>query len=278
MVKIAFCAFSFLFLFSATNAQYFYKDIVSNHESANQWALYKVNNIKSIQIQSFFADNEKDEQFSVIQKNNDAFTFAQTETKTDKEKQNFTLVTYSSSNKMLVTIDSTDAGATKTIFTYDEKNRVKTISSSSTGVNESVSSEKHLWFYDADGTPTKMYLVKNLTDTTFIKFVADDGGNITDEVHERKGKIVNNYLYYYDAADNITDIVRFNERLKKLMPDYMFEYNEKGQLKKMVQLEASKAEYHTFQFAYNPKGLKIEELIYFKNYNQMLGKLVYFYK
>lgn len=85
-------------------------------------------------------------------------------------------------------------------------------------------------------------------------------------------------MYYYDAAGNLTDIVRFNEKIKQLLPDLMFTYNTNGTLQKMIQLEPSKNEYHTFVFDYNPKGLKVEERMYYKKFTQTLGKLVYLYK
>ena len=278
MIKLVFVTLALIIGGLNIQAQYFYKDIISNYESQKQWALYKANNIKTIQIQSYFTDNELDNEFNVVQKNNDAFTKAITTTKTDKEKNVFTIVLYNAQNKVIKSIDSSETDVATTSIIYNDENRIKAINTTCLSNNNYITTETHLWFYDKDGNPNKMFLIKGNADTTIIKFMADGDGNITDEIHERKKIITANYMYYYDAAGNLTDIVRFNEKIKQLLPDLMFTYNTNGTLQKMIQLEPSKNEYHTFVFDYNPKGLKVEERMYYKKFTQTLGKLVYLYK
>jgi hypothetical protein len=70
--------------------------------------------------------------------------------------------------------------------------------------------------------------------------------------------------------------VRFNSKLQKLVPDYVFEYDEKGRLTQMVQLSGSGA-YFTWKYQYNEKGLKVKETCV-DGSQKIVGKIEYRYE
>ena len=84
------------------------------------------------------------------------------------------------------------------------------------------------------------------------------------------------YYYYYDQQHRLTDIVRFNQKLKKLVPDYVFEYDANGRLAQMTQMSGN-GKYFTWQYEYNEKGLKWKETCR-DNERKLVGKIEYKYE
>ena len=85
------------------------------------------------------------------------------------------------------------------------------------------------------------------------------------------------YYYYYDSKNRLSDIVRYNARLKKLIPDYLYEYDDKGRTTQATQVSMSSASYLIWKYSYNEKGLKIKEEGYDKAKN-LVGRIVYTYE
>ena len=83
--------------------------------------------------------------------------------------------------------------------------------------------------------------------------------------------------YYYDSSNRLTDVVRYNDRAKKLLPDYIFEYDGNNQLTQMINVQQGSSDYLTWRYNYNEKGLKIRELCYDKQ-KQLLGRIEYEYE
>ena len=59
----------------------------------------------------------------------------------------------------------------------------------------------------------------NGRDSLDIRFEADEKGNPGEEVLYKWGEESSRIYYYFDEKGNVTDIVRFNEKVKKLLPD-----------------------------------------------------------
>ena len=109
-----------------------------------------------------------------------------------------------------------------------------------------------------------MWKIKNKTDTTYVTFVIDEKGNVTEEHSTRKSKPLPTYYYYYDDKNRLTDIVRFNESAKRLLPDYIFEYDEDGRISSVVIVPESGSEYEKWFYSYYENGLKGQEACYNK--------------
>ena len=73
--------------------------------------------------------------------------------------------------------------------------------------------------------PVKMLRKKNNVLISTIHFVSDANGNIIEENVEGNSSTDKKYFYYYDDKNRLTDVVHFNEIAKRLLPNYMYEYN-----------------------------------------------------
>jgi hypothetical protein len=138
-----------------------------------------------------------------------------------------------------------------------------------------LSVETREWHYHAGGHFTDVLKIKNSTDSSMGSFVYDEEGNLVEEHWKKKNREVETYYYYYNKAHQLTDIVRYNTRLKKLIPDYQYEYDEKGRPVQMIQLAAN-GKYFVWKYGYNEKGLKISETCT-DNKRVVIGSIEYKY-
>ncbi|HEU0065033.1 MAG TPA: hypothetical protein VFQ58_08375, partial [Flavisolibacter sp.] len=118
--------------------------------------------------------------------------------------------------------------------------------------------------------------IKNVRDTIFLQFKLDDKGNVSEEMETHKGIASEPVYYYYDENGRLTDIVTFSKRVKRLLPQYMFEYSPTNQLLQQITVPENSSEYTIWRYQYDDKGLKIKEAIYNKQ-KQLTGKLEYQY-
>jgi hypothetical protein len=142
---------------------------------------------------------------------------------------------------------------------------------------KSTLTEVHEWTYNEAGQPQSMLKIKNRTDTTVIELIKDEQGLIVEERWKRKNRVVETYYYYYDTNKQLTDIVRYNTRLKKLLPDFQYEYDANGRVNKMTQLAMNTNSYFIWQYVYNEKGLKQKEVGFDKD-RRMIGRIEYTYE
>ncbi|RYD70888.1 MAG: lipoyl(octanoyl) transferase LipB [Sphingobacteriales bacterium] len=106
--------------------------------------------------------------------------------------------------------------------------------------------------------------MKNTTDSTFVSFKYDESGNVGEEIWKRGSRITETYYYYYNDKQKITDIVRFNKKAKRMLPDFIIEYDEKGRVAQMTQSQSGSANYLVWRYQYNPQGLKDKDATYYK--------------
>ena len=180
--------------------------------------------------------------------------------------------------------DSSTAIQSSTTYTYDATGRVSQILNV---VKDSASdfdhSETHQWFYSASGKPEKMWRILNNTgaentiDSLEVRFITDEDGNTAEEKTYKKGVETSYLYYYYDDRNRLLDIVRYNTRLRKLMPDIMFEYDEKDNIaQKTTTTSSLHLGYLIWRYIYDEKGLKTKEVL-FNNDKQITGKIEFTY-
>lgn len=269
-----------LFFFLPSQAQYYYRDIILTAQSATQQQLYKKNQVISVQLHSYEADNSPSENFECKVVPNSSFT--QTRTYTNAASTGISSLTafYNFNGKLYKSVDSTAELVTTYTYTYDSTGKLYSAASISStadkqkGINKD---ETHIWHYTRDGYPYEMLYINNSNnDTTVVKFKLDDAHNVIEEESWYKNVSKGKTYYYYDSLNRLTDIVRFNPRLKRLMPDYIFEYNDNGNLNRMITVRAGNSDYLTWVYTYNDKNLKTEERCYNKQ-KKLLGKITYEY-
>jgi len=274
MTKV-FSLLTFLLLSIVAGAQYYFNDIISIRQGNDQYKVWRTQKIASIKAVSYEPDNTVTEGFSVTQ-----------EISRDGKRVNIITKT---NNQTSTTVNSYELGvlkrtqtnnkniSNKTDYTYDAQGRISkvTLSTIDTFMNSTLS-EVHEWSYDEYGAPVSMLKIKNQSDTVNVQFIKDEQGNIGEERWKKKDRVIESYYYYYNANRQLTDIVRYNSRLKKLLPDFIYEYNAANQVTQMTQFSIGSNNYFVWKYQYNDKGLKTGETCSDKSKLQV-GRIEYQY-
>jgi YD repeat-containing protein len=261
---------------SNLSAQYYYNDIINNKQVLAELATLKAKKINGVKVISLESTGEESEGFTCQKKINRDFTEVEIYTSTDESYPNTFISYFTKTGLLQRTVDSSEAGATTIDYTYDAAGRLVSINSSkrfATDDDAGVVLEKHLYNYNAAGVLQQLVLVKNNKDTTLLLFEADESGNI---IIEKNAKTAEVYYYYYDARNRLTDIVHRYSYQKNLFTEYSFEYNEAGQLAKMITSEKEGAYYFTWRYDYED-GLRLNERCYSKE-GRIMGSVEYKYK
>ena len=273
-------SFFFMLVFTATavttNAQYYYKDMVSNKQLMAEMAMLKEQKIHTITLSSFEDDGKTSEGFYCEKKINKKYTSVETLSKSYVTPASSFISIFDDKGMLLKTTDSSDIAATTSIYTYTPEGQIKTITSINHSSDDDFKNqiqEEHLYEYNATGLPVKMIRVKNFTDSTFIIFSADEAGNIAIEKNTKTG---DTYYYYHDNKKRLTDVVRLNPYNQKMLPDYMFEYNYAGQVAQMTTTEEGGSYYFIWRYTYE-NGLRTKEKCFSKE-RRLMGTIEYEYK
>lgn len=266
-----------LVISKVSSAQYYYNDIIANKLSSKQFNLLQTNKFKKVSAKSYDASGNNSTDFFLEQLFNNNFTQSVTNSKI-ASGISATLITNFENNHVISTNEISKGIENIVHYTYYNDSTIKSISdvSKDTALNIS-STENHLWNYATNGKPVSMTCVKNNSDTTTVLFIIDENGNVAEERWSKKGKEIEHYFYYYNQKNELTDIVRFNNRAKKLLPDFLFEYDEQGRIQKMTQVTAANSNYLVWTYLYNAKGLKQTEICINRK-KELLGKIEYSYE
>ncbi len=268
----------FIVFFSTTSfGQYYYNDVVANTLSNQQFKLLKQARVKKIQAISYDANGDITKGFTIEQELSADFRRSIINTILTNNTNSVLTITYEN-NRVKKTVDINHKVETSTTFIYNDNGLVVTIASSTSDTAvKAISNEVHIWSYNATNQPTLLQKIKNKTDTTIVAFVYDEKGNIGEERWKRKGRILETYYYYYNDKKLVTDIVRFNSKAKQLLPDFLYEYDEKNRINSMTQITNGGSNYFIWNYTYNDKGLKQTETCYNKQ-KQLIGKIEYQYE
>jgi len=93
----------------------------------------------------------------------------------------------------------------------------------------------------------------------------------------RNGIALPSYYYYYDEKNRLTDVVSYNVRAKRLLPLYIFEYNDDNQLASMLVVPEGSDDYQKWIYEYNERNQKVKETCINKR-KQIVGRVEYQYK
>ena len=269
----------FLLMSSATlHAQYYYKDLIGTREINQTIRLYLSNKVLSAEATGFDGDGVKNSDFS---ETHNFFADKNLLKIATRNKTDIISEYYRFDGKGLLTnkSDTSSSLVSTTTYTYDEKNNPALIKNMVTDTGDSIYvNEVHQWFYNDQGKPLRMLRILNNNDTTEVRFTLDEKGNVTEELPFVKKVSGEKTYYYYDDKNRMTDIVRFNTKARRLLPDYMFEYTEKNQVsQKITTLSMMDLGYLIWRYVYDNKGLKTKEASFNKD-KVMTGKIEYSYR
>ncbi len=268
-----------LFSFSQfLSGQYFYKDILGSKESNQLFGKYRSLRVRFVVINSFEADGSKSPDFICEQQFIPANRSLKTTTQSGSTDPSILVSYFDEKGNLSTTVDSTTTMISNSVYQYNADNKLIYLKNSSTEINKKINDvTEHFWHYDANGNPEKMTKVTNAIESSFVSFLLDESGNIVEEKTFKKGKLFSTVYYYYDNKNRLTDIVRYNEKAKRLLPDYLFEYAENNQLIQKITIPANNSNYQIWRYQYDSNGLRIKEVLYDKN-KKLMGKIEYNYK
>ena len=262
----------------SSKAQYYYKDIIGTQNINQMIKLYRDNKVVEVEATGFDGDGMKNSDFSEIHDfspDHDLLKIS-TRNKTSIDRQN-----YRFENRGLLSSisDTSSAGISTTTYKYDNNNNPVEIKNIVTDSEDSIyENEVHEWFYNGQGKPLRMLRIMNGNDTTEVRFTIDDKGNVIEELPFVRNKSGEKIYYYYDDKSRLTDIVRYNTKARRLLPDYMFEYSPNSQvIQKITTLSTIGLGYLIWRYAFDEKGLKTKEATFNRD-KVMTGKIEYSYR
>lgn len=258
-------------------AQYYFNDIISTLETNRQMKTYAANKVKMVTATGYDANGVKATDFSEVQEVRDN---GRTLKVSNRTGSSFSAVynRFDEQHRLTSVSDTTAAVQSVTTYQYDAAGRIIQIANTvRDSANDFNQSEVHQWIYRADGSPSAMWRIINGSDSLEIRFFPDEEGNPGDEKTFRKGVESAAVYYYYDDKRRLTDIVRYNTKFKRLMPDLMFEYDENDRIIQKITTTSSRSMgYLIWRYIFDEKGLKTKEAL-FNDEKQLTGKIEFAY-
>jgi antitoxin component YwqK of YwqJK toxin-antitoxin module len=269
--------FLFLLLFYfAASSQYYYKDIVAAADITRLMKTYTANNVKKITAKGITPEGSPSSEFSEVGEVNET-TLKVT---TNNNKAISTLkFNFNDRGQLINSVDSAINVKSTSTYNYDANGKIMSISNSATDADSSgdfSQTEIHQYIYK-DGKLDKMWRIINKTDSLEVRFVTDEHGNVIEERNFRRGVLADPVYYYYDDRNRLTDIVRFNYKANRLLPDYLFEYDDNDRvIQKITTTSGNNLGYLTWRYLFDEKGLKTKEALFNKD-KQLQGRIDYSY-
>ena len=256
-------------------SQYYFQDIYNTQQTVATLALLKDNKVKTQMVQTLDGNMEADPDFRC--ERNLSPTYHQMRAQTQSSSTGYSAMTssFSSKGQLTKTVDSSSASVTTTLYRYTNEGLLQYISSTSIALQSKMRfDETRSYSYDAAGHLQQMIQKKgNGSDSTVIAFKTDSSGHVTEELDQRQGKRT---YYNYDKAGHLTDVYRYQAAKKRMLPDYIFEYNAQGKMIKMTTVNAQTSSYTIWAYEYQPNGLPLKETCYGKG-RELLGMVKYSY-
>ncbi len=262
---------------SSASAQFYYKDILITRQTIEKWKSYKENSVRSVKLTSYEGNGKPTEGFSAEQTVAKDYSEIVTSTQSAESPPTHLIGFYDPNGLLIKTVDTSDTYQSTTEFGYDPQRNPLTITNNSLETDNHINeTEQHIWKYDAAGKPVSMLKIKNGTDTSFIQFLSDEKGNIAEERATHNKLELPVIYYYYNPENRLTDIVKFNSKAHRLLPDFIFEYDKEGHLSSMLYVQEGSNDYQKWYYEYNEKGLKRKDTCFNKK-KELLGKIEYEY-
>ena len=237
---------------------------------------YTANNIKKVTARGITPEGSPASVFSEVSEVNGT-TLKVT---TNNNKAISTLkFSFNDHGQLISSVDSAINVKSASTYTYDANGKIISISNSATDTDSSgdfSQTEVHQYIYK-DGKLDKMWRIINKTDSLEVRFVTDENGNVIEERNFRRGVLADPVYYYYDDRNRLTDIVRFNYKANRLLPDYLFEYDDSDRvIQKITTTSGNNIGYLTWRYLFDEKGLKTKEALFNKD-KQLQGRIDFSY-
>ena len=275
MKKFFTTVLSLLAIGLSVQAQFYYRDIISNKQLLAEMAIYRENKIRSIKIKSFEDDGSESDGFFCEKTISKDYRKTELFTRSNISGISLFISLFNDKGQLISTSDSSEIAVSVNKYSYDNEGRIVSILSVIKSSDDDFTNEiqeEHIYVYNSNNLPEKMIRVKNKYDSITIYFGLDENNNLGIEKDSKSGS---KYYYYYDSKNRLTDIVHSNDATTKMLPDYLFEYNNAGQLVQMTNTEEGGSNYFVWKYSYD-NGLRSREKCYTKE-RKLMGSIEYEY-
>jgi hypothetical protein len=281
-MAVRFVTLSVLYIFSCISsplrAQYYYKDIWNLSQLHQEFEIVKAQHIRAINIKSFENTGEASDGFRCQKKIKNDYLQSEMISKSNITGESLLVTDYNKEGKITGTTDNTPTTISHTQYEYDNVGRLTLVKISTKADDDTTAFlETREYQYADNQLPTQMIRKKNNVPVTTIAFIQDDKGNIVEENIANTIATDRKYYYYYDEKNRLTDVVHFNELAGKLLPDYIYEYDDSDRPAQMISASEAGNNYFIWRYNYNDKNLRESEICYSKE-KKFLGRIVYEYK
>jgi YD repeat-containing protein len=270
------CSAVILFLSLSASAQYYYKDIVGLKESTSLIEGYRQNKVQSVTLKTYTVNNTPIDNLQVQQIFSPATKTLLTVTKTDYQPASYLTTVFDEAGKVIRITDSTAEHVNTVTYRYNGQGQISNITTQVGDQLAALQTDEHIWQYNSQNQISKMLRIKNGRDTSVVMFKLDEKGNVIEEQETRRFIKEEPFQYYYDAKDRLTDIVRYNKKASRLMPQQMFEYSIRNHVIQRTTIPENSSDYLVWRYRFDSNGLKTREEIYNKQ-KELTGKVEYLY-
>ena len=267
-----------VFIVFVANSQFYYNDIISTEELNLRMKNYRDNKINSVNATAFSAEGVKNTDFIELQEIKENGRLLKISSFSENVKTTV-LYRFDDNGKLINQTDSAANGAKSVFdFKYDNAGKLISVLNKVSDPDNGVRvTEDHYWVYNSNGKPEKMWKIVNKKDSTLYLFSLDQRNNVSDEIETRNKIKRDSVLYYYDVQNRLSDIVRYNKKASRLLPDFMFEYDDKDRvIQKISTVSDIRIAYIIWRYQFDERGLKVKEAL-FNRYKQQTGRIEYRY-
>lgn len=247
-------------------AQYYLQDMVQAGKTAANFAAMKNAGVKKMTAAGFDADGSIMQGFLLEQELDVRENTLTTVSQSDFTGKSKVITGFFPDGKPEKSTETSGSFTSISRYSYrtDGKLEQLMITGSDTLQNFSVT-EVHRYAYDVNGKVSEMWRLKNGTDSTRVVFITAENGLPGEEQWWKGNRKTETWYYYYNDKGQLTDVARYNPRARRILPDFLFEYNVKGQLIQQTTIPSGSNQYRIWKYQYDSRGLKIRESISNKN-------------
>ena len=276
MKKLPFLLLSLLSIHA--NSQYYYKDLVAAADITRLMKTYNANSIKKVTARGITPEGGATSDFSEVGEVSANGTVLKITTTNNKSISTLKYI-FNAQGFLIGAVDSTLNIKSISTYSYDANGKIISISNAATDADSTgdfSQGEFHQYIYK-DGKLDKMWRTINNKDSLEVRFVTDEKGNVIEERNFRRGVLSDPIYYYYDDRNRLTDIVRFNYKANRLLPDYLFEYDGNDRvIQKITTTSGKNLGYLTWRYVFDEKGLKTKEALFNKD-KELQGRIDFSY-
>lgn len=273
----------FILIAITGKCQYYYSDIIGASETNRQMKAFIDNKVKSVTASGYDQNGTRATDFSEAKEVKENGKALRVSSIVDFKKS--TVYTrFDPSGKVISVSDSSSSVESMTEYEYDAGNRlVRVRNTVKDPANDFNQVELHVWSYNEANQPLKMWRTINNADSLEVRFILDEKGNPGEETTYKNGRETGKVYYYFDEKNRLTDIVRYNKKVKKLLPDSIISYDDADRVIQVITStpgdkygKITWVGYQTWRYVFNEQGLKTAEAL-FNNEQVMTGRIKYNY-